>query len=351
MDRRHRDEPLETDALLFLRSLGAVAGRFPVWLVSWLLLAVLALAVALPWYGSFELMVEHRYEPGSLVHSLDRDFRFDHREGLDTLARWSASTGALLALVAALLGVFVSGGWLQVILERARDRSLRRFFFGGARYFGRFFRLWLLTLLVLALWHWVLYELPWQRLVLEGWMGVPESDWTELETLESEASAVRLRWAQDALFAVAFGCTLAWGTYSRTRMALHEGRSAVWAGCCAAFTLLRHPIKTLRPMLLLFLVELFALLAVAGTSTQWLESGLEPGRGTATGRILVMFAIGQMALMWRQITRGASYHAAVQVSREVVAPPPRPDPWKSIGGPGGPQYPVDAGDDEFGVAL
>ena len=44
------------------------------------------------------------------------------------------------------------------------------------------------------------------------------------------------------------------------------------------------------------------------------------------------------------------YHAALQVSVRVVQPLPRPDPWKhSIGGPGGPQYPI--GGDEYGVSL
>ena len=53
----------------------------------------------------------------------------------------------------------------------------------------------------------------------------------------------------------------------------------------------------------------------------------------------------------------ARYHAAVQVSRDVVTPIARPDPWKSsVGGPGGPRYPIETGEpgdaaDEYAVSL
>jgi len=56
------------------------------------------------------------------------------------------------------------------------------------------------------------------------------------------------------------------------------------------------------------------------------------------------------ALVWRVILRGARYHAAVQVSREIVRPIARPDPWKkTLGGPGGPRYPI--GGDEYAVSM
>jgi hypothetical protein len=58
--------------------------------------------------------------------------------------------------------------------------------------------------------------------------------------------------------------------------------------------------------------------------------------------IAFLFALGQVALLWRVILRGARYHAAAAVSRAVVRPIARPDPWRaSIGGPGGPRYPLD----------
>ena len=47
-----------------------------------------------------------------------------------------------------------------------------------------------------------------------------------------------------------------------------------------------------------------------------------------------------MALAVREIVRGARYHSAVKVTQTIPLPPTGPDPWASIGGPGGPQYPV-----------
>ena len=65
-----------------------------------------------------------------------------------------------------------------------------------------------------------------------------------------------------------------------------------------------------------------------------------------TAAMLVLF--GQAILFWRTIVRGARYGAAVQVSHSLVRPLPRPDPWKqTVGGPGGPRYPI--GGDEYGV--
>jgi hypothetical protein len=56
----------------------------------------------------------------------------------------------------------------------------------------------------------------------------------------------------------------------------------------------------------------------------------------------------------REILRGARYHASVKVSQEIVRrPAQQPDPWRAIGGPGGPQYPVgdSANDGETYLSL
>ena len=59
-----------------------------------------------------------------------------------------------------------------------------------------------------------------------------------------------------------------------------------------------------------------------------------------------------IVLIASEIIHAARYQAAIMVSRNVIGPIPRPDPWKhSIGAPGGPQYPIIEGGDEYGVAL
>ena len=344
----NHDATTTTDSLLFLRAIRVVLGRTPLWLLTWAVLFLLAWLVGFPRYSWFQSATSHRVEPGSLVYSLTTVFRQDHRETLGGLEASTAGAGAILLLIAGLFSVFAAGGWLQVILERTYGQSLRRFFYGGARYFWRFFRFWILTLVVLAGLHWILYDWPWNTLVLQILLDVPKSDFVRLESLASEGGVRWLGFAQAGLFAIGFVLIVfAWGPLSRTRVALHDTSSAVWAGLCSAFTILRHPVKTLRPILALLLLELIVVTWIAGGITRWLDGSLEESPSNTT--IVMMMVVSQLALIWREVLRGARYYAAVQVSRELVRPLSRPDPWKSIGGPGGPQYPV--GGDEYGVSM
>jgi hypothetical protein len=333
--------------MLSVRSLAAVFGRFPLWSTTWFVLWSMALLIALPWYGRLDGILTGRYPLGTAVHDLDVIFRTDQRAALDALNDNGARAAAVLAALAGLFGVFAAGGWLQVILERTHGQSLRRFFFGGARYFWRFLRVWVLVLLLLAGLRWVFYGMPWNEFVLDRLFHVPASDRETLETLHSELLARQIQWAQAGAFALGFALVCAWGVYTRTRLALHDTSSALIAGLASAWTLFAHPFKTLGPLFVLLLSELAVLLA-AGVASRWLDESLLTEASVV--RILLLHGVAQLALLWRQITRGAHYYAAVHASRAVIPPPPRPDPWKTIGGPGGPQYPVDGGD-EYGVAL
>lgn len=348
-DPLEKEEPLPTDAFLFLRAIRIALGRTPLWLVTWAALSLLALVAALPWYDWFAGVPGSRYELERLVHSLDETFRFDHREGLGSLNELTGSLGAGLVLLAFLVGVFAAGGWLQVTLERSHGRSLRRFFYGGSRYFWRFTRLLVLALLVLAGLRWILYGWPWDHLVLMRLLGVPEGDLGDLHTLDSELHARMVGWAQDGLFALATAGVVAWAIYSRARLALHDTSSVLWAAMCSVGMIVRHPIKTLRPLLFLFLFQLVVLLALGGLATSWLDESLREDPSAV--HVLLMLLAGQIALAWREVTRGAYYYAAVKVSQEVVGSSgSRPDPWNAIGGPGGPQYPL-GGDDEYAVSM
>jgi hypothetical protein len=93
---------------------------------------------------------------------------------------------------------------------------------------------------------------------------------------------------------------------------------------------------------------------LAGTLNDRLDETLDPSSTKLT--VFAMFAIGLGALVWRSISRGAHYSVCAQITRSLVRPLARPDPWKrSIGGPGGPRYPIEAGEvgdgDEYGVSL
>ena len=330
-----------------IEALRIALGRPPVWLVVWAVEALLALAPALLLHAWMKGAVAHRYAPGSLFGNLDTTFRFDHQPETETIDAATGMLGAVLAMLAVLFGAFSAGGWLQVFLERTSGHSLQRFFLGGARYFWRFFRLSIATVLVLSLLTWLVHGPVWNRVVL-GWIcRVPASDFERLETFTSEWSAFVARAAQAATYAAGVALVFVWGDYSRTRLALHDTTSALWASACTAFTLLRHPWKTLRPFAALLLLEA-ALVVAAGVFARAVEAEVAKGSGLAGVGILL--ATGQLALLWRVVLRGARYHAAVQVSREVVRPIARPDPWKtSLGPEGGPRYPI--GGDEYGMSL
>lgn len=359
------DTPSETPAppgtFLFLVALRKAAARPTLWIATWAALLLLGLAPALATHGFMQEAFGHGSADWRTLRetgiglttdtwTLSETFRHDQRDGLAQLESTNGRALAALAAIAMLLGVFSAGGWLQVAYERVEGRQFRRFCFGGAVYFWRFLRVLLLVALLLALVRWVCYGTPWKELVLGRLMDVPERDWTKLETLDSELRVARLGWIQDGVAALCFALVLVWGVYTRTRIAQRDGRSALVAGCATFFLLLRHPIRTLRPLLLLYVVQVLVVVVAAG----WLVDHID-GRATdqpRIGHIAALFAVAQVAALWRHLSRGATYLAAASVSEHLVPPHKKKgNPWVAIGGPGGPQYPIGAGDNEYHVAL
>lgn len=338
---------------LFLLSLRVAWGRLPLWGSVALLLAVLSLVVAQPWHHWFQSLDGHRLQTGEEFGSLSEVFRQDHSEALAGLRRSTQATAGVLAVLAWVIGIFVAGGWLQVILERSHSQMMRRFCMGGARHFLRFLRLSLLLLFVLGLVRWVLYSAPFESLVLRQGLSLPATDLQDgrtLESLGSEATKDHILWLRDAVMWVAFLLIMAWGIFTRARIAVAGSRSVLVAGGWTMMSMLRHPVRTLGPLLGIAVVEAFVLLAVLGPLARWINGGIEDSPGT--GRVWMLAVLGLMALALREITRGARYHAAVVVSKATIRSSHHVDPWQSIGAPGGPQYPVnEEGDDRFGVSV
>lgn len=326
----------------FLKALQRALGRTPLWIAVTFFTCLLALAAALPWASWFHGAIGNRYPPGSLLTSLDETFWFDQRTTRTALEEATGAAGAVLAFLAVLMGVFTAGGWLQVFLQRTEGHSLRRFFHGGSRYFFRFLRVLVLTLLSLQLAGFLFYGAPWKWIVHDLLLGV-----SGLQELDSELTARQVTWLQDGLFLLATGLILSWGDYTRTRLALHDGVSALWAGLCTWVTLFAHPLRSLRPLLLLWLCELVVLWGALQLA-RVLEARIDtPGDWLP---LLALTLVGPAAIAWRCVVRGARYAAALEVCGELVRAPRRPDPWKeAVGGPGGPQYPI--GGDEYGVSL
>lgn len=327
---------------VYWTALRTALGRTPIWLFCWAVPLCLSLVLSVPWRGWFDRTLAHRYAPGSVLVGMDVNFRVDHAEALDALGQGSAGVAAAMALVVMLFGAFSGGGWLQVFLERTQGHSMRRFLWGGARYFWRFIRVLFLSLCLLAFFGWVLQGWPWK--VLVGILfGAEDGD---LSVVSSERTALMITWVQDGLYALCVGLLLVWGDYTRTRMAMQDARSALWAGLCTAGMMLLHPVRSLRPMVLLGLFQVVVLWGI-GVLSRDVNGSMSSGLGS----VALLFFLGQAALLWEGILRGARYHAAAQVSRALVPPLAQPDPWASrVGGPGGPQYPIDMTDD-YGVSI
>lgn len=304
---------------VFLVALVEAARQRAAWLLAALGVAVLALAAALPWYGGMDALVGNHYEPGALVANLDETFRAEHRDALDSLGASSRAALSGVALVAMLFGAFTAGGWLTLFHDRRRGDVARRFVVGGARFFGRFARVWFLTLLLLILCGWLVYGDPWISLVKEGLVGVHDA-----EEFVSERSAVTLVWVQDGLYALLFALVLCWADYTRTRLALHDGRSAFWAGLESFALLVARPVRTLAPLAALLFVEAGGLWLLA-RSQGALEATLDAQTGIGT--IVALGVLGLVGLAWRACVRGARYAATTRTSRELVPPLPIPDPW------------------------
>lgn len=336
---------------LAMRSFRKAIRLVPVWLPITLVMFLLAAPLGAPRYDFFEGVLGNRYAPGEEVYSLSQDFRTDHGSSLRALDAWTADAAAFVGFLAILVGLLAAGGWLQVLAGAGEGSMLRRMAFGGARFFWRYFRLLVLTLLVIAGWRELVYGDLWDQFVLQRWLGVPDHDLGRLETLASEAHKLRLDWAQHGLFALLFSVTLAWATYVRTRIALRDSWSVFLAGAASLWLLVRHPIQCLRPLLALLLVEAALVTGVLGQGARFLNHRLSLEAG-GLGEVIGLFALGLAALVLGEVLRGAKYVATLEVSRALLPPIHRPDPWHTIGGPGGPQYPVDDDADErYGVSL
>lgn len=337
-------EESTTERSVFLEALGSAASRVPLWFVAGLMPLIPPLAMALFWHEGLHSAMDHRYQSGTLRDSLSATFRADHATILRILGDGTGRALAIASFAAFLGGIFCAGGWLQIFLERTRGHSLRRFVFGGARYFFRFFRLSLWVLLVLGLVHELMYKGAWESLVDGRLFGIVDGD---TEAVGSEKTVVHREWLRALVHYVLFSAVLSWAEYSRARIALQDSSSVTAAAIASLWLIIRHPIRTLRPLFLIFLIGhavLFGLYYVSNSINKDVgeTSGLLP--------IVALGAITIGALLWREILRGSRYAATVSLTTELLRK--REPAKRSIGGPGGPRYPIaEDGEDEFAVSL
>lgn len=334
----------DTGGWISWTALRITLGRVPLWLIVGAIPMLFAAIGAQGWYAFFDRTLGSGYEQGAQLGWLTETFRTDHSGDLAILRSTTAQLAAGMTALLMLVGVFCAGGWLQVFLERTEGHSVDRFFHGGVRYFWRFFRVFIGVLLLLALGQWLIYGPLWNEYV---WQKLFEIKGGDFENLTSEATARRLTWMRDGVAALWFAMVMVWADYLRTRLAFLGSRSVLWQGIATFFMLLVRPITAWRPMFVLLVFEFVVLLGLG-----WFSSGINHGIDAESGlaSVWTLFAITAAAMLWRTIVRAARYHAAVQVVRVVVEPLGVEDPWENtVGGPGGPRYPV--GQEDFAISI
>lgn len=305
--------------MLALRGIARSARLWRWWSLAALLELGFALPPALLWQQWLGGAAANRYEPGELFANLSLEFRTDHAAGLRALNADASLWLGFAALALMLLGAFFAGGWAELALDEQAGKVLARAGHGARRFFWRFVRVWLVTLVLLALWSWVMFDKPWKKLVLDWILRLPDASGDRLEALTSEWSAIAVQLAQAGIYALGFALLLATADYARLLVASRDGKSALAGWFGAARLVLGAPLRTLRPLAALLLVET-ALVAFASWCAHRHEAELAVNEaGLRTVGLLASITV--LLAFLRCWLRGAKYVAAAEIVREQVRRP------------------------------
>lgn len=309
------------------RAIGAAGRSWSWWLAAALLEFALALPAAVLWHDWLAGALGGRYEPAELFANLSTSFRFDQRARLSELGGATGAWLSLGALLAMLLGIFLAGGWAALSFDGGTGAVLARGGAGARRFFGRYLRVWLLTLVLLALWTWMLFDAPWRCVVHEWILRLPAGEGDRLENLVSEWSVVLVRGTQAVLYALGVALVLCCADYARLRVAWRDARCVGWEYLAALAMVVRRPWRTLAPLGALFASEV---LLVAGASV--LARAIEGRLGRNQAGLESVFALAGFTLcvlLLRCWLRGARYQAAAEIVASDVAPLSRPFLWRA----------------------
>jgi len=196
--------------------------------------------------------------------------------------------GAVLALMYVLAWTYLSGGFIGVYAREHRS-SFTEFLELGARYFGKFFRLALLQMIV--------YIILFMLLVDWASKGIPA--WTAHEP--SEATAVVYAMVRNLLTVLAVGFITLCFDYAKIRMVIESRVSALAALGAGVRFVFKHPVRT---------VTLALSLAALGVACAAMFVVLEAQiRQSSFWMILAVFVLQQLYVWSRQWLRAAFYAA------------------------------------------
>ncbi|HWQ35224.1 MAG TPA: hypothetical protein VNQ79_20430 [Blastocatellia bacterium] len=216
----------------------------------------------------------------------------------------SAQAGMLMLFMGAgwlLLNTFFAGGILEVLGSGDGRFSARRFWAGCGAYFGRFFRL-----LVVSL---IFYGLAYVIYLLLGPSGAAAHQATAYQPI-----AVR-NWLANAALALMFGFVSLIFDYAKISTVVNDRRRMFREAVSAARFALKHFLSVCGLYLLIALIGLGCFVLFA-----WLRSAVTQASMAA---VLLAFILGQLALLARIWARITHYAAALDFYRHRL-PPEKP---------------------------
>lgn len=191
----------------------------------------------------------------------------------------------ILAMLYVLMWTYLSGGFIGIYARDHRS-SFGEFLQLGARYFGKFFRLALLQLVV----YFLLF-------LVVGWANDGIRAWTANEP--SEMTAFRYFMARNVAVLLVMGLVSLWFDYAKIRFVVDSRTSALAALGSGVRFVVAHPVRTVLLALTL------AAMGVAFAGLSVLITDQIPQ--TSFWMILLVFIVSQLYVCARQYLRAASY--------------------------------------------
>ena len=239
----------------------------------------------------------HSYLLGSTVKNIGNflfDFFFKWRIGLEYLG-----TMTILSFLYVLVSTFLSGAFIGTYAKSYR-LTFQEFLVEGGKYFGRFFRLSLLSLIVYVL----LFEV-----IFDWWSGkIPV--WTALD--RSEMAPYVQYMIRNGVAVVVLGFVALCFDYAKIRIVVDDRISALFAVGSGVTFVFKHPGAT---------GGLYVLLTLAGVA--WIALyGLVDGAVEQTGywTIMFVFLFQQVYMIGRLCIKAAFFASQTQLYRSHAAP-------------------------------
>jgi hypothetical protein len=220
----------------------------------------------------------------------------DFQRSRDALLSSLTGLSGLLILGGLLLQTFLAGGVLEVLDSKGRRFTMERFFTGCARWFGAFF--WILVLELVLLWG---LDTAWNGLF---------GDWVEKTWMEGVADA---RWAlaitlaQGLVFVLLFFAVRTACDYARVR-AVVESRASFFLAFFAGWGFVLTHLWSVGLLALFFALLNLGLVFLAGWATGLLAGG-------ALGPLLLLLALHQVFVLLRLGLRVGDYTAKLELFR------------------------------------